>query len=301
MGAVSYSYNDYSNKEDLLGIITDISPKETQLISGLGTSVAAGIYHQWLYDALSAVKSNAYIEGVDASYAVTDPTRGLNVTQIVRQGYDVSDTQESTDHAGFGDRFAYEASKAMKIWKNDAELALLQGSLACGSTSTARTMQGIANFIVATNVTNQSGTSLNEQTLVDYLQRVWNYGGEVDEVYVGAALKNRINGFTAGATKNVALDDKRLVNAVDVYESSFAPLVKIFLHRYANTDTTHVANATNMIIGIDSDMYKVAYLRKPKMRDLAKTGDSTRGEVVGELTLEDRSGGKAGFVGQQHR
>jgi len=301
MAALSYTYNDESVREDLLGVITNISPRETQLMTGLGTSTASAIRHEWLTDTLSSVKSNAYVEGADASYAVTDPTREFNYCQIIRQGYSVSDTQQAAEHAGFADRFAYEASKAMSIWKNDAELALMQGSLACGGTTEARTSQGIMNWIVATNVTNQSGISLSEDTMVAYLERVWNYGAEVDEIYVGAALKKRINGFTAGATKNVDIEDKRLTNAVDVYESSFAPLVKIFLHRYADTDTTTatIANGHN-IIGIDSEHYKVAYLRKPKMRELSRTGDAIKGEVVGELCLEDRAGGKAGFVGNYH-
>lgn len=303
MAATSIYYNDGSVREDLLGVISNISPRETQLMTGLGTSVATSVRHEWLNDTLSAVKYNAYAEGVDASYAVTSPTRTINYTQIIRQGYDVSDTQQSVEHAGFADRYAYEASKAMAIWKNDAELAVLQGSLVCGtSAAPTRSMNGIVAFIVATNVTDQSGISLSETTLLAYLERVWNYGASVDEVYVSSTLKKRIDGFSSnGATRVVAPEDRRLVNAIDVYVSSFAPLVKIFLHRYANTNslTATISNANN-IYGIDSKYYKIAYLRKPAMRDLAKTGDSTKGEVFGELCLEDRAAGQAAFCGSNH-
>ncbi len=49
----------------------------------------------------------------------------------------------------------------------------------------------------------------------------------------------------------------------------------------------NVSGDTNYdVIGIDEDKFKVAYLRKPFTRELAKTGDSTKGEVVGELTME---------------
>ena len=301
MASTAYTYNDGAMREDLLDVITNISPKVTQLSSGLGTSTAKAIRHEWLVKSLGAVKTNAYVEGVDASYAVQDPTREINYCQIIRQGYEVSDTERSVDRAGFQDRMAEEASDAMATWKNDLELALLQGSLACGSSTAARNSKGIREWIVATNVTNQSGTSLAEATFIAYLERVWNYGAEVDEVYVGATLKKRIDGWTAGSTKNLDGADKRLVNAVDVYESSFSPVVKIFLHRYANTDTTQATIAnSNMIIGIDSIYYKVAHLRKPFTRPLAKAGDADRAEVVGEVTLEDRTGGKAGFVGEWH-
>ena len=298
MAATSLTYLDGSVREDLLGVITNISPKETQLMSGLGTSTCNQIVHNWLTDALTAVKTNHYAEAQDASYAVTEPARAYNATQIIRQGYQVSGTQQAVDHAGFADRFAYEASKAMSIWKNDAELAVLQGCL-CTATAAARNMCGIVNFMYASNVTNQSGISMSEDNLIEYLRVVWDAGASVDEVYVGAKLKKRIDGFTAGSTKNVDQSDKRLWNAVDVYESSFAPLVKIFLHRYADTDTTTltIANGHN-IIGIASEYYKVAYLRKPKMVDLPAIADAVQGEIVGELTMEDRAAGKAGFVGQ---
>jgi len=301
MASQTSYYTDTSVREDLLAIITNITPTETQLMSGLQTSTAKSVRHEWLEDTLASVKFNQYVEGVDASYAVTDPTRTINYCQIIRQGFDVSDTQQAVDHAGFADRYAYEAGKAMRIWKNDAEYSVLLNSLNCGSATVARTMKGIMNFIVATNITNQSGISMSETNLIGYLQRVWSYGGEVDEVYVGAILKKRIDGFTANSTKNVDSADRRLVNAVDVYESSFAPLVKIFLHRYVNQValTKTIANADN-VIGIDSDKYAISYMRKPKLRELSKTGDSTKGEVVGELTLEDRAGGKCGFWGADH-
>lgn len=301
MASQTTYYSDGSVREDLLAVITNITPQETQIMSGLPTTKATAVRHEWLEDTLSTVAFNSYVEGADASYAVTDPTRDINYCQIVRRGFSVSDTQDANDHAGFADRYSYEASKAMKVWKNDAEYSILLNSLNCGSATVARTMCGIVNWVVATNVTNQSGTSLSESNLLDYFARVWNYGGSIDEVYVGATLKRRIDGFTANSTKNVDTKDRRLINAVDVYESSFAPLVKIFLHRYIQDDAiiSGVAGANN-ILGIDSSKYAVSYLRKPFVRKLAKTGDAEKGEIVGELTLEDRVGGKCAILGQLH-
>lgn len=301
MAKATTYYTDSSVREDLLAIITNITPTDTQLMTGLQISSAKSVRHEWLEDTLAAVKFNSYVEGADASFAVTDPSRTINYTQIVRQGFEVSDTQEAIDHAGFADRYAYEAGKAMKTWKNDAEYSVLLNSLNCGSATVARTMCGILNWVVATNVTSQSGISMSENNLVNYLQRVWNYGGEIDEVYVGAILKRRIDGFTAGATKNLDQSDRRLISAIDVYESSFAPIVKIFLHRYMNQValTKTIANADN-ILGIDSDKYAIAYMRKPKLREISRTGDATHGEIVGELTLEDRAGGKCAFLGSDH-
>lgn len=113
--AVAYSYDDNARREDLLDIITNLDYKEFQLISGLGTTTADNILHQWLTDTLKAVALNAYVEGVDASYPDrTDPARLTNHCQIVRVGFDVSDTERSINTAGFNDRYAYETQKALK-------------------------------------------------------------------------------------------------------------------------------------------------------------------------------------------
>lgn len=279
-----YTYDDGAMREDLLNVLTNLSPKNTQLVSGLGTSTAASIRHEWLIKTLGAVKTNAYVEGVDASYAnLTDPTRIANYTQIFREAYQVTDTERSVNTAAFNDRFALEASDALAELKNDMEYALIRGSMASGTGSAARQLRGIKRSLSL--ITAQSGVSLTESMLNDYLQLVWdNTSTEVNEIYGDMYIKRKISAFTGGATKQVNVTDKRLINAVDVYEADAAGMVKLFAHRYVSisgTDTNHD------VIGINSDMFKTAYLRKPFTRELAKTGDATKGEVVAELTLEN--------------
>lgn len=290
-----YTYDDASVREDLLNVLTNLSPKNTQLVSGLGQSTASSIRHEWLIKTLGTVKNNAYVEGVDASYAnLTDPTRLINYTQIFREGYQVTDTERAVNNAAFNDRFALEASDALAELKNDMELAILRGSLACGSGSAARQLRGIKNSLSL--VTSQSGISLTEKILNDYFQLVWdNTSTEVNEVYGSMYMKRKISAFTAGATKNVETTDRRLVNAVDVYQADAASNVKLFAHRYAT-----ISGDTNYdLVGINADMFSVAYLRKPFTRELAKTGDASKGEVVTEATLENKHY-NAGFVGLLH-
>lgn len=290
----TFTYEDNARREDLLDIITNIDPVNTQLMTGLGQSTAKDIYHQYLIDTLKTVGTNAYVEASDACYADrTDPTRLSNVCQIVKVGYDVSDTERSINAAGFNDRYAYEGEKALKEWKNDAEFALIRGSIACGNSSTARRMRGLRHSLSL--VTSQSGVSLSEPILNTYFQNVWDAGSEVNALYMGMYQKRKISGFTAGSTKQTMNEDRRLVNAVDVYEADAAKLVKLFAHRYVT-----ISGDTNYdLLGINEDKVKVAYLRKPITRELAKTGDATKGEVVGELTLEVRHY-NAGFFAQAH-
>lgn len=48
MASGAYVNLDKSVKEDLLGILTNLSPTDTQLVTGLGTSTAKSRKHEWL-------------------------------------------------------------------------------------------------------------------------------------------------------------------------------------------------------------------------------------------------------------
>lgn len=286
----AYTYDDGAVREDLLGILTNLSPRETQMCTGFGTSSAESIRHEWLIDTLGTVKLNAYVEGAAASHqATTNPARLNNYTQIFREPFKVSDTERAVNTANFNDRYEYEGNKALKEMKNDMEYALLRGSLVCGSGSAARQLRGVKNSLSL--VTSQSGVSMSEDNLNDLLQLVWDNGTEVNAVYGSMYIKRKISAFTGGATKNVEAADKRLFNAVDIYECDAATMVKLFAHRYMT-----VSGDTNYdVLGINEDLFKTAYLRKPDTRQLAKVGDSTEGEVFTEMTLENRHY-NAGFL-----
>jgi hypothetical protein len=282
------SYDDNAMREDLLAILQNISPTETQLVSGLGTSQATNIYHQTLIDTLAAVKVNAQIEGSAATFhQLTNPSRVANYCQIFKQGFRVSDTDRSVNQAAFNDRYQYEATKALKLIKNDMEYALMRGSLATGNG--ARQLAGLKNSLSL--ITSQSGVSLSEKILNDLFQLVWdNTGIQVNAVYGDMYIKRKISAFTAGATKYFTQDDRRLINAIDVYQADAASMVKLFAHRY----TTVSGDTNHDVVAINEDFFKVAYLRKPVVQQLAKVGDSTDGQVTVEATLEPQHP-QAGF------
>jgi len=288
MATVAYSYDDKAVREDLLNIITSLTPTETQLVAGLGQSVAKSTLHEYLVDTIEAVGANAYVEGADASLpTITNPSRLSNVTQVMRRSFSVTGTERAVDQAGFNDRFAYEAEKAMTKLKNDMELALMNGTLvSSASTNAARKLRGVKASLSLSSL-GTSSVSLTEALFNDQMQVVWdNSKEEVDEVYGDMYIKRKISGFTAGATKNVRSEDKRLTNAVNVYEADAAKMVKIFAHRYVNLSASGSALAGHDLVYIKNDKFKIAYLRKPFMIDLAKTGDADKGEIITELTLE---------------
>jgi hypothetical protein len=297
MATTAYTYDNNARREDLLDIITNLTPRETQLLSGLQRSSASDISHQWVKDTLDTVAANAQVEGADATFrTLTNPERLVNYTQIISKPYRISGTDRAVNPAGFDDRLTYEREKGFKSFNNDVEFALMRGTLVCGTGSAARSMMGMKIFLSCNtygnnNYTSQSGVSMTETMLNDYFQAVWDDGTQVNAVYAPMYLKRKISAFTAGNHKNVQADDKRLVLAVDVYQADAAPMVKLFPHRYVT-----VSGDTNYdLVGVDEDKFAVAWLRPPEVQELAKTGDADKEQVIGECALECRHN-EAGFV-----
>ena len=289
--AQSLTYNNKAVVEDVLSYITNLYPTETQLTTGLGKSKAEQPVHQWLvdgYDTLTDTSNDKKaVEGADYGAGdVTNPTRKTNYTQIIVQDWKVSGTEEASKHAGMTSPKAYHSAKAMVNWKHKLEWALLHGVANAGNATAAREMGGIFDQITTNKVANLNN-NLTEALLNDYFQKVWDTSqaasGNADAVYVGARGKRTISSFTAGNTRNIEAKDRRLVNAVDVYESDFG-IVKIFKHRFINSVKTD-ADTGNLLV-LTEATWKIAYLREPKNMDAPKGGDYEKGAIVGEATLE---------------
>ena len=285
--AQSLSYNNPTMREDLIDVITNLSPQDTQFFSGLKRGrVAKSTLHEWPVDAY-AVPTNTSadkkaVEGADFGAGdVTNPTRRSNHTQIVLQDWKVSGTEMATDHAGMRNPKDYHQGKSMVNWKLKAEWSLIHGVDTAGNATTAREMGGLFNKITTNAVA--ASAALTETLLGDYLELAWSKGGSVDEIYVGMKLKRKISSFTAGSTKNMDAKDKRLILAVDVYESDTG-VQKIMLHRYI--DSVVSGAGTYNLLGLTTSTWGYSPLREPKNYDAPQGGDYVKGAIVGEFTLE---------------
>lgn len=294
--AQRYVRDDASVKESVLDLITNISPTENYFISNLQRATGNDEFHIVPRDTLRTPSLVAAVEGADATYDGNDPTTLLNMMHIVSVGFEVTDSEAAVDRYGSPeDRIAYETEKALKDWSDFAEFALVRSTIITGTGSAARQMRGLKSSLSI--VTAQSGVSLSETILNNYLQNVWLQGANVDLVAVPIQLKRRISGFNGnGATKFYNQEDKRLVTPIEIYESDASNKpVKLIAHRYVT-----VSGDTNYdIVGVETDHFATAWLREPKVRTLAKTGDSEKRQVIGEFTLEARNQ-YAGFLGTAH-
>ena len=111
-------YDQVGEREDLIDVITNISPTETVALSRFGRSNSKSFLHDWLTDSLATADSgNAIIDGASAAFASSDyvvRTRVSNYTQILRRNFSVSYSQQAIVQAGITDEFDYHPEKKTK-------------------------------------------------------------------------------------------------------------------------------------------------------------------------------------------
>jgi len=292
MSAVDTTFNLIGEQEDLTDILTVITPDETPLWSKLGKGKASMTLHEWQTVILSDTEENAQTEGFTASYSASTPTvRPNNYTQIFNKTIEVSETALAVNFAGRADEFAFQTKLRMKEMARDIERAIIQQTATAGGATSPRKMKGILGWLTTNSLTGASAatalTAMSEAKYNNLLEDIYDSGGFPNASYCNGFVKRAISAFsTAGATRNVSSDDKRLVANIDMYESDFG-MQSIVLDR-------HMPKGTMMII--DESMFSIPILRAPKMTDMAKIGDGRRASIVGELTLAALNEASSGKV-----
>ena len=286
------TYQAIGNREDLIDIITILSPMDTWFTSNTGSTRAISTFHEWQTDALDTPAANAQIEGNDVTAeAVTATTRLGNYTQILNKVFFISETQRAIVAAGRNDEVDYQTLKMSKSLARDIEYALvLNSSSAVGASATARQLKGVLGWITS-NVGTVSATTvgLTEAIYNNNLAIIWKQGGYPTVTLVGAYQKQQISGFTSNV-RRIEAEEKKLVNSVDVYESDFG-MIMVRLHHILNDNNPgYVVNLGVM------ELWVKAWLRPVNRIELAKTGSADKYKIEAELTLESRNQIGSGMI-----
>jgi len=297
-----------ANREDLLDLITNVDPWDTPWVTQAPKVRANHVTHEWLTDTLAATSTAGAVEGDDWSYntATTRPVRRTNYTQIFRKDIAVSETQRAVNPAGFRDAYAYEIAKATKeiarnieatLWNTATSYASASGASATGRTMIpfrgwlTTTATGDGQTVSALATTSASAGVLTTTQFNNALERCYLNGGNPEQVYVSPAVKRVISGFTAASqNRNIAAVDKKLVAAMDLYDSDFG-LIQIVMDRWipqaTNTVTTTAASdIKGNIFFLERAKNRLAWLRPVMHTLVGKNGDAVRGSALGEVTLE---------------
>ena len=282
------SYRVIGNREDLINIITNISPEETVFMSRIGKKTAKNRLHEWTTEALQASNSaNAVIEGASAAFASGDSTvrsRVNNVTQILRKPFSTSYTQEEIDVAGVSSEFDHQRELKTKELARDMNSALINQSSATGDSTTARTMRGALDAI-STNTATGNSLPLEQSTYNALMQTIWQAGGRPNATYVHGFNKRTISSWTQPLNRNIDASGKKLVVSVDTYDSDFG-VQMILLEREM---------PTSQVMCLEEKYWNSCFLRPLLFEEMGKVGEQRRGTVVSELTLEflaENSSGK---------
>jgi hypothetical protein len=290
-------------------MIYRIDPTDTPFMTGIEKTKATAVLHEWQTQALAAANAaNAQLEGDDATADASTPTVRLgNVAQISRKVPQVSGTQQAVEHAGRDNEMAYqEMLKGLEL-KRDMESILVGTNQAksSGNATTARNLASVLSWIKTNTAkgaggadpsaadgtgTRTDGTAraFTEANLKSVLSSIWTAGGKPDVIMTGAFNKQTFSTFTGRATPIEDTKGKKIIAAVDAYESDFGRL----------TVTPNRFMRARDVLILQMEMWAVAYLNGRKMVSvpLAKTGDSERKEVLSEYTLEARNEKSSGGV-----
>lgn len=292
-------------KEDILDLISQISPEDTPFLSRLGTSRSYNTYHSWLTDELTNhVSGDAVTEGESAAaYLLSDKKRYHNYTQISDRTFQISGTEEAITHYGLDSQYAYQLEKAMKELKIKMERILLGGSAtAAGSTTAnARGLQGAFAFALGFG-TGESGaagvSALTESIYNNALESLFGLGATPKTTFVPGYLKRRISAFASNNSRYIDMgSSKRLTGVVSIYESDFG-VQEIVLDRWVAGRNLSAAYGTDTGAGliVDMDKLKLAYLRKPFTNPLAVDGDRKAVQILAEYTLEALAPTQLGYL-----
>lgn len=290
-------------REDLIDKITMTNPEQTPVISASGKATADQTFHEWQRDSLRAAnKDNASLDGNDATNtAKTPPSRVANHCQIFQDTIQVSGRAEKVKKAGMKSAMAYYKAKAYKEIQRDMEAAVVSKNLAVADNGTlAGKFAGLGRLIYTNALHNGAGATpahtsgaattaltagtnrtFTEALVKTAMQNAYTNAGEAPgEVYMSPAHKLLFSAFTGLASSRmnttVSKGQAKIVGGADVYLSDFGELSVMPHYLMASSD---------MVLGLNTEYIDMAYLRGFDSTPLAKTGDSTREQVMVDVTL----------------
>jgi len=249
------------------------------------------------------ILGNAALEGAEADAArFTNRVRKRNYTQIFTKTVEVSGSMLAARQIGIDDELDYQKQERMRELLRDLENTVINGVAPAsdqqGTGTVRRSMRGLLRTIESNVFEPGSGPipdgdgdsddGLNEAVLNAAMRAIWDQSsGVVDTIVVGGAQKRRINAFVSSARAYLP-EDTAYRDMVSMYESDYG-VAKVVLSRWLPSDA---------VLLLDSSRVEVVPLhgRSFHYKPLAASGDSVRGQVVGEYTLEVRNENAHGVI-----
>ena len=303
-------------REDLSDAMVLIEPGDTPLFSlSKKSAEPTNVLFQWPADRYNdpqtaGVLANDDVSSFDDQHANRELLSGR--IQKVRRSFQVDDLVENVaDLAGVGRKKAFAKAGAKALVELKIDIEAIMGSdndSVVQSGSTPYRTRGIGSWISATaqndtatavpaafrtpaaSINTTATGSLTESGVIDVLESIFkvrrarrNY-----DLVCGTSLKRAFTNFirtqtgsssvmSTVRTFNSNVENKKIVNTIDIYEGDFGVLSLHVSTYLANGAAAAVSAARGYVL--DMDLVSIGFNRKPRMEE-----------------LEDRGGGRRGFV-----
>jgi hypothetical protein len=302
--------------EDVMNSIWDISHIPLPWTEMLGSPDAVHNSNpSWTQDKLQAIDiTNALVDGADAG--TDDSNTGLRVNnhcQISGKWVFVSTRARNSKVIGQSDSLSYNVMMRQRELRRDVD-AIMQGQQASIAddgaavpgksagfgawltTSTDRGATGTDGGYGATspNIVDAPGAgtvrAIDEQTLRDMAQSVFEAGGNVTKLFTTPSVKRSISEYfytdaakvaTLDSDVGQAQDQATAKGAVDVFVSDFAVL-ELIASRTMQLVTTDNAN----VYLVDPEFVRQGLLHGYRTEELAKTGLADKRQMIVDWTLK---------------
>jgi hypothetical protein len=240
-----------------------------------GTRNYGGTQASHVTSSVVTIISAARLEGADADYerAFSDITAPYNHTQIFSDDVKVTRSGNKISQYGISEEFDYQAAKRVPELSRLIEKSFFRGQRKAGSATTPRAFGGLETFITD-NTANLSSAALKQKDLEDKIQDAWEDGGQPDLIICNAWVKRKISGFYAASVRTTR-DEKRGGVTINEVDTEFGTL-GILMSRWCPSSKLYIVESQYIgFLAFD------AFFQE----ELAKTGDSVKGQVVGEYGL----------------
>ena len=257
-------------------VVAPLATPLTTLLLGKGkVKDGSAKIHTWREKSLDFSDATAK-EGADATDFVNSGRAELNnIMEIFSRATAVSGTAQAT--GATKDLFSQEIEDRLSEVKVAIEKKLIKGTKNDGSDGEARTMGGLETFVGETLTSVATISALTEKDVRGLARALFEQGNENAEMYVLVSpdVKEQIDElYKENYNYNHVTNDFGIV--VSTINTNYG-VMNFIVDRYASNDK---------IIAFDLNVLAISYLRQPQFEQLGKTGDSLKGLVVAEATLE---------------
>jgi len=284
------------NREDLLDVVTIIESWNVPFFNTSPKGPSRSVNHNWLTDALAATSTAGAAEGAAHTSDVLVPRKRLqNICQIFRKDIEVSDSQMSENPAGITDDYMHQVMKAMREIPRNVESRVFAlsatvsatGAEGAGAAGVGRVMKSFLGFVGDGLTVADASGAITSARVISLHKTMVDNGADPDTLYLNTTDKNTLVsaliGNSAANTRYIAAVDNAVVANIDIFETPFGRLAMVMDRFVPYTSTT--ASGGAWYLG-DRSKARLAFFRPIQHVPLPKGGDSTRGFVRGELTLE---------------